>query len=75
MPIKERILKFLKEICESEEKRVEIEKNLQNIYGDVFSFEISKVKKIYKNIVENKDKLKNDLIKILEVSIDKIEID
>lgn len=56
--IKERILKFLKEICESEEKRVEIEKNLQNIYGDVFSFEISKVKKIYKNIVENKDKLK-----------------
>ena len=29
--IKERILKFLKEICESEEKRVEIEKNLQNI--------------------------------------------
>ena len=54
--IKERILKFLKEICE--EKRVEIEKNLQNIYGDGFSFEISKVKKIYKNIVENKDKLK-----------------
>ena len=73
--IKERILKFLKEICESEEKRVEIEKNLQNIYGAGFSFEISKAKKIYKNIVENKDKLKNDLIKILEVSIDKIEID
>lgn len=56
--IKERILKFLKEICESEEGRLEIEKNLQKIYGDDFSFDVPKVKRIYKNIIENKDKLK-----------------
>ncbi len=56
--IKERILKFLKEICESEEGRVEIEKNLQKIYGDNFSFDVPKVRRIYKNIIENKDKLK-----------------
>lgn len=56
--IKERILKFLKEICESESKKDEIEKNLQKIYGENFRFEIPKVKRIYKNIIENKEKLK-----------------
>lgn len=56
--IKERILKFLKEIGESEKSRAEIEKNLQNIYGENFVFDIPKMKKIYKNIIENKDKLK-----------------
>ena len=39
----------------------------------------SKDSEVFKNNTtnksENKDKLKNDLIKILEVSIDKIEID
>ena len=56
--IKERILKFLKEIVEDEKARIEIEKNIQNIYGKDFNFDINKIKKIYKNIVENKDKLK-----------------
>ena len=56
--IKERILKFLQGICEEEEERVEIEKNLQKIYGENFYFDISKIKKIYKNIIENKEKLK-----------------
>lgn len=56
--IKERILKFLKEICESEKEREEIEKNLQKIYGEDFSFDVPKVKRVYKNIVENRDKLK-----------------
>ncbi len=56
--IKERILEFLRGICTDEEKREEIEKNLQKIYGDSFILEVPKVKKLYKNIVENKDKLK-----------------
>lgn len=56
--IKERILKFLKEICESKDKKEEIEKNLKNIYGENFTLEVPKVKRIYKNIVENKDSLK-----------------
>ena len=56
--IKERILTFLKEICENPEKKSEIEKNLQNIYGEDFSFNLKKMERIYKNIIENKDKLK-----------------
>jgi ATP-dependent exoDNAse (exonuclease V) beta subunit len=56
--IKERILKFLQGICEDGEERVEIEKNLQKIYGEDFYFDIPKIKKIYKNIIENKEKLK-----------------
>lgn len=56
--IKERILTFLKEICENPEKKDEIEKNLQNIYGEDFSFNLKKMERIYKNIIENKDKLK-----------------
>ena len=56
--IKERILKFLREICENKEEKIDIEKNLKKIYGDDFSIDIDKVRKIYKNIIENKDKLK-----------------
>ena len=43
--IKERILKFLKEIVEDEKARIEIEKNIQNIYGKDFNFDINKIKK------------------------------
>lgn len=56
--IKERILIFLKDICEDEEKRKEIEENIKKIYGDSLVFDITKIKRIYKNIIENKDKLK-----------------
>lgn len=56
--IKDRILIFLKDICENSEKREDIEKNIRKIYGEEFSFDIEKLEKIYKNIVENKDKLK-----------------
>ena len=56
--IKERILGFLYEICNSEEKRQEIESNLQKIYGDTIEIDVFKMKKIYREISENRDKLK-----------------
>lgn len=56
--IKERILGFLSEICTSEDKKQEIEANLQKIYGDSIKIDDEKIKKIYKEISENRDKLK-----------------
>lgn len=56
--IKERILKFLKNICESPLEKEEIEKNISDIYKINFKFDSLKIRKLYNHINENKDKLK-----------------
>lgn len=56
--IKERILTFLKDICEDTQKREEFEKNISDIYEEDFKFDLPKMKKIYKNILRNRDKIK-----------------
>ena len=56
--IKERILSFLYQMCFEQDFKEEIERNLKNIYGEQFIINYAKLKDIYSDIIENKDKLK-----------------
>lgn len=56
--LKERVLTFLRDICTSEEKRGEFEENISDMYGKDFKFDLENMKKIYRNISENRDKIK-----------------
>lgn len=56
--IKNRVFKFLNEICEDENKKNEIEENLKRIYGEGFLLDIPYLKKVNNEILLNKDKVK-----------------
>ncbi|BBA51602.1 putative ATP-dependent nuclease [Fusobacterium varium] len=55
--IKERILKFLKELAENAKNGESIKENLKKIYPDM-EFDYPKISAIYQDLIQNRDKLK-----------------
>ena len=55
--IKERILKFLKQLKENGEEAKDLKKNILRLYPDI-DFSQNKIEKIYEEVIQNKDKLK-----------------
>lgn len=55
--IKERILKFLKELSENVEDGESIKENLKKIYPDM-EFDHQKISAVYQDLIQNRDKLK-----------------
>lgn len=55
--IKERILKFLKQLKENQEEAKELKENILKLYPDI-NFNQNRIEKIYEDVVQNRDKLK-----------------
>lgn len=55
--IKDRILKFLKQLKENGEEAKELRENILKLYPEI-DFNQSKVEKIYEDIIQNRDKLR-----------------
>lgn len=55
--IKDRILKFLKQLKENGEEEKELRENILKLYPEI-DFNQSKIEKIYEEVVQNRDKLR-----------------
>lgn len=55
--IKDRILKFLKQLKENGEEAKELRENILKLYPEI-DFNQSKIEKIYEDIIQNRDKLR-----------------
>lgn len=55
--IKDRILKFLKQLKENGEEAKELRENILKLYPEI-AFNQSKIEKIYEEVVQNRDKLR-----------------
>lgn len=55
--IKDRILKFLRQLKENGEEAKELRKNILKLYPEI-DFNQSKIEKIYEEVVQNRDKLR-----------------
>ena len=55
--IKDRILKFLKQLKENGEEAKELRENILKLYPEI-DFNQSKIEKIYEEVVQNRDKLR-----------------